>query len=713
MDGYFPYAPPPQGNYMVDDSGYTGEFASASPEQKIEYPISMKDIGQSVTEGQRFGTLIQTSQNAIKFGTSSMELALGMGGGHEPVGAENYGEEARQALRELAKANQIEFVSTHSPTQIGNLSGFNQQQGNFSEQQRQEGLEEVKKAIRFAGDVAQGGAVVVHTGEYWRDMSEQEWNKENLSIKEHWDDLTSRQKKYAKDGYKEFLTYPSEETESTHYLVDRRTGRLIQDVKKNVTVYEPVYKKNEKGKYVDQDDNPIKSYEVFEKGVPVAERLDEGTGVKVEEPFKWEDFQKMADDYKKNNPGEEMTAAQMYMRSRLSSQKRQSQGMAEHYGRDYQVIVNRLEEAKKRRDHLKEMDEKNLSEEEKISLMTNAQNEFALRGGNPDEITQAVKQGISPSQFLEKNLINSLNKERIEREALSSHYKTSEKEVNDNMKNIVSVGEYAFNKSINSYAELGIEAMEESNRPDVQKPIFVAPENIFPEMGYASHPEEIIKMIKDSRNRMIDMLTKEKIDDPTGAVGPDGKVKEINNPHYRGISKKKAEDEAKEHIKMTFDTQHLGMWWKHFQPLPGETYDQRRERFNKWYNKMVEKMQDEEVIGHIHLVDSMGSGHHHLPAGQGVLPLYEAIEHLKSKGYKGTIISEGWGEDANFGQGRIVSEAWKNFGTPIRAYGTPGPNPGFGAVKNAYFSQVQSPYFVFGGYVPSNEWKLWSEVPFE
>ncbi|MGM5482442.1 MAG: TIM barrel protein [Nanobdellota archaeon] len=713
MSDYFSYVPPPKGNYMIDDSGYMGEFSNSGPNKDIESPISISEIGQSVTEGSRFGSLIQTSQQAIKFGTSKMELALGMGGGAEPVGAENYGEDARQALREISKANQIDFVSTHSPTQVGNLSGFNQQQGSFSEQQRQEGLEEVKKAIKFAGDVAQGGAVVVHTGEFWRDMSEQKWNK-NISIEETWDDLTPKQKKYAReDNFKEFLSYPSEQEEATHYLVDKRTGRLIQDVKKNVTVYEPVYKKNEKGQYIDKDDKPIASYKVFEEGVPEVD--PEKGGVKVTEPFTWDHFQKMADEWNKDNPSERKTAAQMYMESRLHNQQKQSKGMAQHYGRDYSRVVDELDKAKAKKNHFEQMDESNISNEERISRITSLQNELgATNLVSQEDINEAIQNGTKPSEFIKDKIIGGLEKHRSEMEALSSHYKTSEKEVQDNIKNIQAVDDYAINKSVNSYAELGINAMEESKRASVKEPIFVAPENIFPEMGYASHPEEMIEMIKKSRERMIDMLTSKKITDPTGAIGPKGEVKEITNPHYRGISKKQAEKEAKEHIKMTFDTQHLGMWWKHFQPLPGETYDQRRERFDKWYKKMVEKMQDEEVIGHIHLVDSLGSGHHHLPAGQGNLPLYEAIEHLKSKGYKGTIISEGHGEEANFGQGRIVKETWKHFGAPLGGgYGTSAPGPSFGSIQNGYFSQVQSPYFTFGSYVPSNEWKLWSEVPFE
>jgi hypothetical protein len=129
---------------------------------------------------------------------------------------------------------------------------------------------------------------------------------------------------------------------------------------------------------------------------------------------------------------------------------------------------------------------------------------------------------------------------------------------------------------------------------------------------------------------------------------------------------------------------------------------------------VVYKLEKEDIIGHIHVVDAIGAGHQHLPAGQGNLPIKKALEYLKGKDYKGTMISEAYGEDATHGQGRILTETWRHFGSPIRssgyAMGAPGRWPD---VQWSYFNKMRQPYFVFGSYSPSNDWQLWSQVPFE
>ena len=195
----------------------------------------------------------------------------------------------------------------------------------------------------------------------------------------------------------------------------------------------------------------------------------------------------------------------------------------------------------------------------------------------------------------------------------------------------------------------------------------------------------------------------------------------VKNPYYRGMSKKEAEEYAKQHIKATFDTQHLGMWWKHFQPKEGETVDQRKKRFDKWFMEQAKKLADSDVVGNVHLVDGMGGGHHHLPAGQGDLPVIDAMKALLKKGYDGNITSEGHGE-GQLGDARQMTKVWEALGNRIHSGYMAGGGPGFehlGAsarwsdVSQSYFGQNQPPYFVFGNYSPSNDWSLWSQVPME
>jgi hypothetical protein len=62
---------------------------------RIEEPIGVREIGQSVTEGNRFGAFRQSVNAAIRAGARKVELQTQMGGGAEPVGAESYGKHGR------------------------------------------------------------------------------------------------------------------------------------------------------------------------------------------------------------------------------------------------------------------------------------------------------------------------------------------------------------------------------------------------------------------------------------------------------------------------------------------------------------------------------------------------------------------------------------------------------------------------------------------
>ena len=107
--GYF--GAEPQNHGAVDNSGYFGEFAGNPYGDPVGKPIvGVADIGMSVPEGSRFGSLIKTTTDAIRRGTGWVELSTNMGGGAEAVGAEAYGKDAREALRDLARVNSVKFT---------------------------------------------------------------------------------------------------------------------------------------------------------------------------------------------------------------------------------------------------------------------------------------------------------------------------------------------------------------------------------------------------------------------------------------------------------------------------------------------------------------------------------------------------------------------------------------------------------------------------
>ena len=178
-----------------------------------------------------------------------------------------------------------------------------------------------------------------------------------------------------------------------------------------------------------------------------------------------------------------------------------------------------------------------------------------------------------------------------------------------------------------------------------------------------------------------------------------------------GSDRERAKKVADEHLKMTLDTEHVGMWKRYFQKMAGENEEQFNKRFNGWYMDQIKKMDAAGIIGHIHIADGFGYGHANLPAGHGDMPVVDAIAYLKKKGYKGAYLSEGYGDAS-----RMLRETWKTFGSSI--YGSQGPiRPGaperWSDVQFSYFGRQQSPYYVFGAYSPSNDWTLWTQVPLE
>lgn len=648
-----------------------------SPAANLEEPIiPISDIGATVPEGSRFGSFLQTAQAAIRKGVGSIELSTGMGGQQEPAGAESYGKDAREALREMARANEVMFTSVHTPVQIGNLSGFNPQQGNYSDETRDYELEEVKKAIKFAADVSQGGAVVVHTGEFNRTMFDAPWNKNGM-----------------------FEAYEEESQKAVKQLVDTRTGKLITEVRLNQIVPQAKWKRagndytDANGKYVKTGDYTDYDGNKVDRTARVPEFNKNGEVIIEERKFS--DFFNEAGEINREKekavgrpltPEETVTPEEAFLYATTETQERIARGYALYYGMNTEEKMKSIKKMKESLKYYEEL-EKTVPKDQHWKLMQKM--EPIIGGLVPSE-------DKLPSQILKDAIKN--NEKAIEegREMMTGQLQSA-KEQELLRKHAVSAWKYAKQKTAESYGEAGIYAMEESlNNPYANRDIFVAPENIFPEMGFGSHPDELIELVKTGRAEMARRLVKD-----------------------YGYDQKKADETSKRFIKATLDTQHLGMWWKHFKQKPGESYEAKKERFDQWYLNEVERLQKEGVVGYVHLVDSMGGGHHHLPAGQGDLPVVEAVKKLKSLGFKGMINSEGHEEESRFGQGRMMVETWKAFGSPL--FGRAGYFGGFGGampqtwteVQSSYFGRTYPPRFIFGSYAPSNDWHLWSEVPME
>jgi len=167
-----------------------------------------------------FQNQLEALRSRIRLGVNNVELGftgVGKGSAQAPTPG-SVGIAERQAIKEVAKINDVKINSVHAPMSIEGLAGFGQR--GFNEQKRAQDVEEVKRSIDFAGDVSDGGAIVVHTGEF------------PYSIKERFGDKPFT----TKDGKKIKLSespYASEFAEQ--YIVDKRGNINAAPINKNDT----------------------------------------------------------------------------------------------------------------------------------------------------------------------------------------------------------------------------------------------------------------------------------------------------------------------------------------------------------------------------------------------------------------------------------------------------------------------------------------------
>jgi len=627
----------------------------------VDIPIN--EVGLSVTEGGRHGTFIDSLQTAIKTGASIFELSAHMEG--PGVGFESYGRSARNALSQIATANKVIIGSVHIPSEIANLSGF-VSKGGFSDEARMSQVTEVKKGIDFASSVTDGCAIVIHTGEFTRPISEQSWARDN-------------------DGSLLFNSNDEESEKAEVLLIDKSTGKIIHVVKKNQIIPRAEWNKYEGvDRHVDSNGNTVKQGDYIDyegKKVDRKNRVpkyDRKTGTFVMKDAKWKDFVEEAyeinrefESLNKRKPtgNEVITPEEAFLYASTEAQEKIAKGYSIYYGRQLDKQLERLEVVRKVKEFYDRL-EKSLPESEKWTQLR----QDPLIGG-------VVGQLIPPITKMPSELLNETVRD-IEEDIKSTQKLVVGQEQTVRQQQItreqtVSVSKYALKQSIKSFVTLGVYAMDATHKRNLKRKIFLAPENIFPEMGYGSHPLELIDLVNEARKAMTDHLV-----------------------NYRGFSATQAKAEAQSHIRATLDTQHLGMWRKNFVKKSGETKSSADSRFNEWFINQIKILGNSKIIGHIHLVEGFGLGHTHLAPGEGSMPVIEAVTYLKENGYRGFIISEAYGENF-FGQGKQATETWKNLDSSI------GP-------KVKKWKDIDKDYFG-KGYEPKHLYDddLWSGVPLE
>ncbi len=648
--------------------------------------VSVGELGQTVGEGRGSGSFIESLQAAIRQGGSHVELSMSASGSEPNVGPDLYGKEKRRELREIARANQINIASVHTPVQVvANMSGFAGEQRGFLDEHRHIQTTEVKKAIQFAADTTDGAAVVVHTGEFQRPFTEQSWSRTKFGDFKHYEEEPER-----------FIAH----------VVDDRTGRVMGEAKKNMIVYEPKYQTAEMLGVVGRRDgktgrvfqapdwvdmhgnwlNPDNPDEMFER-VPV---WDQSKTRFETIPLTWKDFEERAHQFNERHKPqieqgkvEKISPEEMFMQTQYLNNALRARGGSLFHGRYYEEEKKAYDEAVNALGYFEKI-EREIPKEEQWRLL---RSQFKIQRGGREVAEFIGMEHKLPTEILKEFVEHQRHAMRYQHEASAASDAEADRIIED-MHHIMSVGKYAKKKTAESYAEAGIYAMDMTRDRNLPKPLFLAPENIFPEMGYGSHPEELIELVQQARQRMADKLVAER--------------------HW---SQEKAKKAAEGHIRATLDTEHLGMWKKHFVRNPGETEDQFNSRFNSWYMSQVKKMQEAGIIGHLHIADGFGFGHGNLPVGHGNTPVVEAVEYLKKKGYHGAFLSEGYGDAP-----RMMRDAWRAFGSPIYSVGGPmrvGSPTRWSDVHFSYFGQGEFPHYIFGAYAPSNDWTLWSQVPME
>jgi sugar phosphate isomerase/epimerase len=689
--------------YMPMDREYG---PSANRNATNDVGVGIGDVGTSLALGPipNIPSLSAKLRSGVKVGEIGfMGAGKGSGQGHTP---EMYGEIQRQALREMQKANEVQFT-THATVGVYGLAGMDQQ-GNFSKHSKNMAVDEIKRAIDFAADVARGGPVVLHTGEYQRPISEADWNKD-----------------------KRFRMFEGEEERASFRVVDTRTGAVIQEARKNRAVSRPVWNTVEKGKeYTDydgqvkkasgeKDDNGRIIYIDYwgrrltdDKRVPHFNKEKGEFDIKQmswqeleaeahqmtlrarEEWEKWKSGKLTKEQLDKSRWGRflkpeinkdeiKVMPEEAYIISTLETNAANSRGWAAYYMGEFQERIDTMKKLEKAKELYKKIEEAT-SEEEKWKLKKE------MRSAAGDLIPPESKY---PTQIIDEQMDNIKRFMKQGQEGASSQLAQAE-EAEETIKHVESAEVYAKKEAYEAYAQSAIQAMrrtEELERKGLaKKPIVIAMENLFPE-SYGAHPEELKDLVLNSRAAMAQMLIR-------------------NNK----ISEDKAKELAERHIGATFDTGHFNMWRKYWRGDPNKTLEDNDKDFDKWFLDKVTDLAKSGVVKHLHIVDNYGYQDEHLAPGQGNTKIAEAIKIFKENGFKGELIVEP-GSDfyTDVGGHKALTKAWGYFGNTVHSMGGGETRRPWGKVEYGYFGETQPPYFTFAPYSPSEDWTLWSGTPLE
>ena len=719
---------------MQFNSGYYSHhpmvdyFNAMDPQTYGETPppygadLGVKDIGMSVPMGISASN-VAGIYSKIRMGAGNIEIQFPgyKSGSRNAQTPEMLGEDQRQAIRELSMANEVKFT-THASFQLMGMMGRDER-GNFSIYNATQDLFELKRAIDFQADVG-GGSVVIHSGEFERPMTDM-----------YLDDETGRLN-LARDpsGRLLFRQANTQEVDARFEVLDDRTSQKFETVQKDRLVAFPEWRREKQGRlgidqkgnrayiekndYIDYDGRKINDpYDALKGRVP---EYDAAKGRFKVELRAFDYFRREADEFnkwfeKKNgrkpNYYEKIYPEEAFFHSTLETQEANARGWALYYGKDAErdlQVMKKLEEAKKFYEQL----DKSIPEEEKWKIMRQ-DTEFA-------QITKGIlpTETKHPLKIIEEQLVESSKRLEYARQTSLSQEQQA-LDTAETKEHLVTPIKRLEKHGARMYAEAGIHALRKTRDPN--NPVTVAVEHIFPER-FGGHLEELKWIIKKSREKMADMLTKPEIEYGASLAPQEIDKKKLlegimqPNPYYMGVSREEAEKLAERHIKATLDTGHINLWRKYWQEDPRKTREQNDDAFKKWVLDQVESLAKEKMVGNVHLADNFGYHDDHLAPGQGNSPIREIMTILKKYGYqKAVTVEPGADASTDLSDFHGLMKTWRFFGSPVYGMGFRGSGvpQTWSDVQYSFFGQNKPPYYVFGGYAPSNDWTLWSAVPLE
>lgn len=447
---------PPNGKTMVE---FGTDYWHAMDKDKVEkIVISPKELGFAAGIGDPWANI----QSHIKAGASHVELGfMGMGKGSisQPMSVtpESITKEKREDIRHLAKLNNV-TLSTHASANAMGFAGLGER--GFSDQIAQRNITEVKKAVDFAADTAEGGVVVIHTGEFQRNITEA--------------GLTDAERRQGKLSL--FESYPEEHKKGQVHLVNTETGEIIGGISKNLKISEPDLDKNDKPKF-DKDGHML-----FKEGY---------------------DFEKYTKEHKHDIEKAKIPAEEYFYRGII--EKKRKQTIAEE-GR----WKDNMERAMRAKEELEE-EQKNLYEKAKENekrahfkamQLIEAQGLAPLKSSPEYDAYQK-----DPIKFIDKLKDKTEHEIRYAQSGFEGHAREL-KDLDKQEKTVKTVNEFAIEKTAQNIAKLGVYAYEVEKARKLKNPLVIAPENIFAEQ-YGSHPQELRHIVIESRKMMTEQLTKQ------------------------------------------------------------------------------------------------------------------------------------------------------------------------------------------------------------